>query len=82
MTTYRCMACGMGVEVETIKELDVVEVKPCEACLNVAEEEGHERGLEEGREKSSQKYGEGFEAGLKAANKKEEKEVEKEDIGP
>ena len=34
MTTYRCLACGMGIEVEVIKELDVVEEKPCEVCLN------------------------------------------------
>ena len=52
MTTYRCMACGTGVEVEVIKELNLIEVKPCEVCLNVAEEESHEKGLEEGRQEA------------------------------
>ena len=50
MTTYRCMACGMGLEVEVTKEFDIVEVKPCEACLSVAEEESHDKGYEEGYE--------------------------------
>lgn len=82
MTTHRCMACGTGVEVNVIKELGVVEVKPCEVCLSVAEEESYEQGLETGREEGSQKYGEGFEAGLRTANTKEEREEEKEDVGP
>lgn len=47
MTTFRCFACGEKVEVEKIKELDLVEVKPCEICLRVAEEDAYERGREE-----------------------------------
>ena len=55
MTIYRCMACGTEVEVEKIKELGIAEVKPCEACLNAAEEESHEKGLEKGNEKSEKR---------------------------
>lgn len=50
MTTYRCTACGMEVEVEVIKEHDVVEVKPCEACLREAKKEGYEEGVKIGND--------------------------------
>jgi len=50
MTTYRCFACGTGVEVEVTKELDLVEIKPCEVCLHAVEEESYEEGLVEGRQ--------------------------------
>ena len=60
MSTFRCAACGEALEFEEIKELDLIEVKPCEVCLNVAEEESHERGNEDG-------YEEGWQAGYDSA---------------
>ena len=38
MTTYRCAACSTTLEVEKLPIGNIVEVKPCEACLEAAEE--------------------------------------------
>jgi len=38
MTTYRCAACSTILEVEKLPLGNIVEVKPCEACLEAAEE--------------------------------------------
>ena len=38
MTTYRCAACSTILEVEKLPIGNIVEVKPCEACLEAAEE--------------------------------------------
>lgn len=38
MTTYRCAACSTILEVEKLPTGNIVEVKPCEACLEAAEE--------------------------------------------
>uniref|UniRef100_A0A6H1ZCY9 Uncharacterized protein n=1 Tax=viral metagenome TaxID=1070528 RepID=A0A6H1ZCY9_9ZZZZ len=75
MRTYRCTACGTSVEVEVIKELNIVEVKPCEACLEVAEEAVKEESRDQG-------YQEGWQAGYDTATEEwEEKEEEEEKYG-
>ena len=38
MTTYRCAACSTILEAEKLPLGNIVEVKPCEACLEAAEE--------------------------------------------
>ena len=38
MTTYRCAACSTVLEAEKLPLGNIVEVKPCEACLEAAEE--------------------------------------------
>ena len=38
MTTYRCAACSTILEVEKLPLGNTVEVTPCEACLEAAEE--------------------------------------------
>ena len=58
MITYRCAVCEKDVEVEVIdiptavNVIQVIEVKPCEVCVGVAEEavreESHDKGYQEG----------------------------------
>lgn len=38
MTTYHCMACSALLETEKLLVGNIVKVKPCEACLEAAEE--------------------------------------------
>jgi DNA-directed RNA polymerase subunit RPC12/RpoP len=38
MTTYKCAACSTILEVEKLPIGNIVEVKPCEACIEAAEE--------------------------------------------
>ena len=38
MTTYRCAACSTTLEIEKLLVGNIVEVKPCEACIEAAEE--------------------------------------------
>lgn len=38
MTTYRCAACSTTLEVEKLPIGNIVEVKPCEPCMEAAEE--------------------------------------------
>ena len=38
MTTYRCAACSTILEVEKLPIGNIVEVKPCEPCMEAAEE--------------------------------------------
>lgn len=47
MTTYRCAACSTILEVEKLPIGNIVEVKPCEACLEAAEEAGYDKAMRE-----------------------------------
>jgi len=47
MTTYRCAACGSDLETEKVRELNIIEVKPCEACVDAAEEAGYDKAMRE-----------------------------------
>jgi len=38
MTTYRCAACSALLEVEKLPMGNTIEVEPCEACMEAAEE--------------------------------------------
>ncbi len=71
MTTYRCVACGQDMEVKLVEVFNavnvvkVVEVKPCEICIGVAEEEVKEDAYDKG-------YQEGWQAGYETAGDEEE----------
>jgi len=72
MITYRCAGCGKDVEAEEISvpgDTNIVEISPCEVCVDVAEEAVKEESYDTG-------YQEGWQAGYDTAVEEEEEEEE------